>query len=151
MSQTNETPQVLHGWWSDQQAEHYRETAESGAYVSDREPAPTRWTPRRLRGRGDLGNPEPRRPRHRVGRYPVRRRGRAVCQAEANEETPPMTTPAKVITPSAMQCRICGGPGDLAESGIYVCRDNPTHVADRFTGIWSDLALPPDDTKDPRA
>ena len=57
-----------------------------------------------------------------------------------------MTQPTapKVVTPNAVRCGICGGPGDLIEAGIYVCRDNPAHMGDRFVGIWSDLTHPAD-------
>jgi len=41
----------------------------------------------------------------------------------------------------ACECRICGAPADLTEVGIYVCQESASHVADRFTGSFTDLSI----------
>lgn len=46
------------------------------------------------------------------------------------------------LAKNATRCGICQGSADKMADGNYLCQQKPSHVADGFVGIWSDLTPP---------
>ena len=44
-----------------------------------------------------------------------------------------------MLIKNACRCKICGGPADRY-AWAFQCRNNPGHVADFYTGIFSDCS-----------
>jgi len=42
-------------------------------------------------------------------------------------------------------CRICGASADKVSPQMYQCQAHPGHIADTFTGIFSDCTYPSKD------
>lgn len=48
------------------------------------------------------------------------------------------------IIKNAVTCSLCGSPADRHGSTLFQCQNNPGHIADTLTGIFSDNSFPGD-------